>query len=193
MNVVERARSMLFAPSREWDEIADEAITVPELYRQWIVIMAAIPAVATFIRISVIGSGVFGTSYRVPLAMGLAHAAASYALTLGSVWVLAYVIDALAPTFGAHRNFNQAFKVAAFAPTAAWVAGAFSVLPVLSLLGVLGLYSLYLLYLGLPRVMNSAPERNLAYAASVTLAWLVLYVVAIAVTGFLLPGSGALR
>lgn len=192
MYVVERAKSMLLTPSREWDDIADEAITIPELYRKWILVMAAIPAVATFVRISIIGAGIFGTSYRVPVAIGLAHALTTYALTLASVWVLAFVIDVLAPKFGAHRNFRQAFKVAAFAPTAAWVAGAFSILPVLSMLGFLGLYSLFLLHLGLPRVMNSAPEKSLAYTATVTLAALLTYVVVVLVTGFILPRSGAL-
>lgn len=189
MNVVERAKSLLLTPGKEWDDIADEAITVPELYRNWIAIVAAIPVVATFIGISVVGVA----SYRVPLAMGLVHAVVSYALALGSVYALALVIDALAPSFGAHRNFGQAFKVAAFSPAAAWIAGVFGALPALSPLALLGLYSLYLLYLGLPRVMNSAPERSLAYTATVMLAALVMYVAVIAVTGFILPGSGALR
>lgn len=193
MNVVERARSLLLEPAREWDEIADEAITIPELYRNWIAVMAAIPAVATFIRISVVGMGIVGTHYRVPIGMGLVHAVATWALTLASVYVLALVIDALAPKFGAHRNFTQAFKVAAFAPTAAWVAGAFAILPVLSLLGVLGLYSLYLLYLGLPRVMDCPADRSLAYTATVIVIGLVLHVTVMAVTGFILPGAGALR
>lgn len=193
MNVVERAKNMLLAPAGEWDEIADEAVTIPELYRNWIAVMAAIPAIATFIRISIVGMGVVGTSYRVPVGMGLVHAVVSWALTLGAVYVLALVIDALAPKFGAHRNFGQAFKVAAFAPTAAWVTGAFSILPVLSMMGILGLYSLYLLYLGLPRVMDCPAERSLAYTATVTVIGLVLYVAIIAVTGFILPGAGALR
>lgn len=189
MNVVERARSLLLTPGKEWDDIADEAITVPELYRNWIAIVAAIPVVATFVGISVIGVA----SYRVPLVMGIVHAAVSYALALGSVYALALVIDALAPSFGAHRNFGQAFKVAAFSPAAAWIAGVFGAVPALSPLALLGLYSLYLLHLGLPRVMNSPPDRSLSYAATVTLAALVMYVVVVAVTGFILPGSGALR
>lgn len=193
MYAVDRAKGILLKPGAEWDDIADEAVGIPELYRKWIAIVAAIPALATFIRISVLGAGVFGTRYNVPLATGLLHAVVSYLASLASVYVMAMVIDALAPRFGAHRNFGQAFKVAAFAPAAAWLAGAFDVLPVVSLLTVLGLYSLYLLYVGLPRVMNSAPERSLAYAATVCVVALVIHVLAIVATGFLLPGSGGVR
>ena len=43
----------------------------------------------------------------------------SYLLMVGSVYLLALVVDALAPTFGTQKNFPQALKLAAFAPTAA--------------------------------------------------------------------------
>lgn len=188
MNLVDRAKNLILTPAAEWDRISAETHTVQGLYTGWIMILAAIPAIAAFVGYSIIGIGVFGSSYRVPLVSGLASAIATYLLTLGSVYVFALVIDALSPTFGGEKNFMQAFKVAAFAPVASWLAGVFSILPALSILGLLGLYSLYLLYVGLPRLMKTPQEKALPYTAVVILVGIVISVVIGAVSAFMLPG-----
>ena len=72
----------------------------------------------------------------------------------------AYVIDFLAGAFGGQRNLDNAMRVAAYAPTAAWVAGVFSIVPFLSILGILGLYSLYLLHTGLAALMKPPAEQS---------------------------------
>ena len=43
----------------------------------------------------------------------------------------------------------SAMKVSAYAPTAAWLAGVFYILPALSILAIFALYGLYLLYTGI--------------------------------------------
>jgi hypothetical protein len=98
-------------------------------------------------------------------------------LTLVGTYVLALIIDALAPTFDGQRNQIQALKVAAYSSTAAWVAGIFALIPWLGVLGILGLYSLYLLYLGLPVLMKAPREKALPYTAVVILAAIVLFMV----------------
>jgi hypothetical protein len=61
------------------------------------------------------------------------------------------IINALAPSFDGQKDSAQAFKVAVYSYTPAWVAGVLQILPLLGILAVLGgLYGLYLLYLGLP-------------------------------------------
>ena len=65
------------------------------------------------------------------------------------VLVIAYVIDFLAGVFGAQKNLDNAMKVAAYAPTAAWLAGIFGLIPLSGFLSLLGLYSLYLLHTGI--------------------------------------------
>ncbi|MCM2328135.1 MAG: YIP1 family protein [Lysobacter sp.] len=188
MNLVDRAKNLILTPAAEWDRISAETHTVQGLYTGWIMILAAIPAIAAFIGYSIIGIGVFGTSYRVPLVSGLSSAIATYLLTLGGVYVFALVIDALSPTFGGEKNFMQAFKVAAFAPVASWLAGVFSILPALSILGLLGLYSLYLLYVGLPRLMKTPAEKALPYTVVAILVGIVISLIAGAVSAFMLPG-----
>jgi hypothetical protein len=167
VNVVDRAKNLILQPAAEWEKIEQETHAVKDLYTGWIMILAAIGPVAAFIGHSIVGASAFGISYRMPVMNGLAVMVASYAMSLGLVYVFALVIDALAAPFGGTKDFGQAFKVAAFAPTASWLASVFALVPALSILAVLGLYSLYLLWLGLPKLMKVPPERAVPYTAAV--------------------------
>ena len=156
MNIVERVKKLLLSPTAEWGVIKAETHTVVDLYTHYVMILAAIPAVANFIGWSIVGYSGFGTmTYRIPLAAGVATMVLNYLLTLGSVYLLALIIDMQAPNFGGERDFIQALKVAAFFPTAAWLAGIFFILPALTILALVGaLYSLWLLYTGLGPLME---------------------------------------
>jgi hypothetical protein len=128
-----------------------------------------------------IGDTVFGIpvpivgTIRPSLASALSSALISYALILAGTYVLALIIDALAPTFNSQRSPVQALKLAAYSNTAAWVAGIFGIIPWIRPLGILGLYSVYLLYLGLPILMKTPREKVLPYAGVVVLSALVLF------------------
>lgn len=189
MNLVERAKKIILQPKQEWRVIEAEPHTVQGLYTQYVMILAAIPAVAAFIGFSVIGIGGLGASYRMPMAAGVAHMIVSYVLTLGMVYVLALIIDGLAPSFGGQKNFMQAFKVAAFAPTASWLAGIFYLIPVLGVLAIIGgLYSLYLLFTGLTPLMKAPEEKSVLYTVVIIIAAIVLSVVVGAISAMVLPG-----
>lgn len=184
MNVVDRAKNLIVQPRSEWQVIAAEPHTLQELYTQYVMILAAIPAVATFIGLSIVGF----PSYRIGIGAGVAYMGLHYLLSLGMVYVLAQLIDWLAPNFGGERNFPQALKVAAFAPTAAWLAGIFNILPALSILSLLGLYSLYLLYTGLGPVMKTGQD-NIAYTVVVVIAAIVLNVVVAGIASLAIPAT----
>ncbi len=183
MNLVERAKKIVLQPKQEWEVINRESHTVQGLFTGYVMILAAIPAVASFIGLSIVGFG----SFRVPIAAGIAHMVLGYVLSLGSVYVLALLIDALAPNFGGEKNFMQALKVAAFAPTASWLAGIFGILPVLSILKLLGLYSLYLLFTGLPPLMKVPEDKAVAYTVVVIIAAIVIGVVVGALAALAIP------
>lgn len=183
MNVVDRAKNLIITPKTEWAVIDNEPHTVQGLYTGYVMILAAIGPLASFIGYSIVGFG----AYRIPIGAGVAYLVISYLLALGMVYVLALIIDALAPSFGGQKNFMQAFKVAAFAPTASWLAGIFGILPALSILAILGLYSLYLLYLGLPRLMKTPDDKAVPYLVVVIIAAIVLGVVIAGVAGLVIP------
>lgn len=188
MNIVDRAKKMILQPKQEWEVIDGEAHTVKDLFTDYAMILAAIPAVAGFIGFSIIGLGGILSQYRIPIPSGLAHMVLGYLFSLGSVYVIALIIDALAPNFGGQKNFVQALKLSVFSATAMWLAGAFSILPALMILNLLGLYSLYLLYLGLPLLMNTPEDKALPYFAVVVIAAIVVNVIIRAVTALAIPG-----
>lgn len=187
-DLIDRAKSILLKPRDTWPVIDTEPADVASLYTRYYMILAAIPAVCAFIGLSVIGLGGLGLSYRVPLAMGLVNMVVSYVVSLALVYLLALVIDVLAPTFGGTRSRIQALKVAVYASTAMLLGGVFSLLPSLAMLGLLvALYSIYLLYTGLPVLMKSPGERSLPYTAVVVVAAIVISVVLAGAASLFMP------
>ena len=55
-----------------------------------------------------------------------------YLLSLAIVYVLALIVDALAPTFGGTKNPIAALKLVAYGSTAGFVGGIFSLMPSLA-------------------------------------------------------------
>ena len=107
----------------------------------------------------------------------------------GGMYVLALVIDSLAPAFGSRKDFVQALKVAAYSATPYWIAAALTIVPSLWIITVLvGLYSLYLLFVGLPIAMKTPPEKAPLYFVVVLMAILVLTAAIFIVTSLALPG-----
>ncbi len=175
MALVDRVKNILLTPKTEWEVIDAEPTTVVDLYKGYIIPLAAIGPVAQAIGFSVFGMPVpFLGTYRTPIGSAISSAVIAYLLTLVGVYVLALIIDALAPTFGGAKNQIQALKVAAYSYTAAWIAGIFGLVPVLSWLSILGVYSLYLLYLGLPVLMKAPKEKALPYTAVAIIVAIVL-------------------
>jgi hypothetical protein len=183
LNLVDRAKNLVTQPASEWAVIAGETHTMQDLYTRYVMVLAAIPAVATFIGLSIVGL----PGVRIGVGNGLAYAVLHYLLSLAMVYVLAVVIDSLAPKFGGEKSLAQALKVSAFAPTAAWLAGVFNILPALSILSLLGLYSLYLLYTGLAPLMRTPEDKSVPYAVVVIIVTLVLYVITAAIASLAIP------
>jgi hypothetical protein len=176
MGLVDRVKNILLNPRPEWEVIDGEVTTVGDLYKGYIIPLAAIGPIAQAIGWSVFGRSIplVGT-YRTPIGSAITGAVVMFVMSLVAVYVLALVIDALAPTFDGTKNQMQALKVAAYSATANWVAGIFALIPQLQVLSILGLYSLYLLYLGLPILMKSPKEKALGYTVVVVLAAIVLF------------------
>jgi hypothetical protein len=178
MNLVDRVKRILLSPKTEWAVIDAEPATLAELYTRYIMPLAAIGPLAQLIGYSVFGISVpFIGTYRVPIGTAITQALVTYILTLAGTYVLALIIDALAPTFNGQRSQIQSLKLAAYSLTASWVAGIFSLIPGLRILTLLGIYSLYLLYLGLPVLMKTPREKAASYTAVVILAAIVLSIV----------------
>ena len=167
MTVVERAKAILFTPQAEWAAIEQEPARMRDLYVPYVAILAAIPELANFLGQSVIGA------YQ-PVGSGLMRAVSVYVLTFAVVYLVAVVIDVLAPRFGGKKNWANAFKLSVYTHTPIWLAGIFLLVPGLSfLLLVGGLLAFNLLWIGLPLLMHPRGDAVLPYAAIVAACVLV--------------------
>ena len=187
--LLQRVKNILLAPRTEWPVIRGEPATVQGIYTGYLCLIALVPAIAGFIGLSLVGVGGFGVSFKVPIVSGLVNMVVGYVLWLATAYLLALIVNALAPTFGGQKDMLAAFKVVAYSLTAAWLGGIFTVLPALSMLGLLAaLYSIYLLYTGLPVLMQSPPDKAVGYTAVTVLCGFVLGFVIAAVTAMFMPG-----
>lgn len=98
MNLVQRVQDILLKPQETWPVIAAEPTDAAALYKHYLLILAAIAPIASFIGMSLVGVGAFGVHIRVPILSGLVSAIVSYAISLAMVFVLALIVDALAPS-----------------------------------------------------------------------------------------------
>lgn len=188
MALGDRVKNIMMQPRDEWVVIAREPSSVGEIYKSYVIPLAAIGPVASIIGLSVIGFGIPTVGrYRVPFGSAIVQAIVTYVLSLAAVYVLALIIDALAPGFSGQKNPVQAFKLAAYSSTAAWLAGILGLIPALGFLAILGLYSLYLLYVGVPVLMKVPESRVMGYTVAVIIAAVVLFVLVGVVGGMMLP------
>ncbi len=175
MALMDRVKNILLTPKAEWPVIDAEEASVASIYTRYVIPLAAIGPVSSIIGWTVFGMQIpFAGSYRIPIGFAVRNAAFQYASALLMIFILALIIDALAPNFGGQKSQIQALKVAAYSATAAWVVGIFSLIPSMAFLGILGLYSLYLLYLGLPVLMKAPAEKAMGYTVVVIVIAIVL-------------------
>ncbi|HKX40483.1 MAG TPA: Yip1 family protein [Burkholderiaceae bacterium] len=191
MSLIQRVQDILLKPKETWPIIAGEGGDTASIYSNYVIYLAAIPAIASFIGFSLIGAGAFGYSVRMPIVSGLVQMVVSFALYLVMVFVIALIVDALAPTFNGTKSQINALKLVAYGSTAGFVGGIFGLIPSLSILGLIaGLYSIYLIYTGLPVMMKCPPEKAGAYTAVVIVCGIVAAVILGAVMAVLMPGAG---
>ena len=184
MDLQQRVTNILTKPKPEWAVIATEPTDIPTLYKEYIILLAAIPAICRFVGMTLIGvpTFLFG-NMRIGFVSGLVHMIVGYILSLVSVLVAAFVIEKLAPTFQPRGDLVQALKMVAYASTPVWLAGILSVYPPLSVLMLIAaLYAIYLFYLGLPAIMQTPQDKVIPYMIVSALVILVVWVVTGAVT-----------
>jgi Yip1 domain len=174
VDIVERTRRILPRPNTEWQAIEPEPGDPGYLFTNYVAILAAIPAVCGFIGGSVIGTHVpMSGFHRVGIVPGVGTAIVRYFLSFVIVYVMAVVVDALAPTFGGKKSQPNALKLATYAMTPVWLA-AFSLIPGLKVLGLFGLYGIYLFWLGVPVLMKTSNMKAVPYTAAVAVCGIVI-------------------
>lgn len=175
---------------REWAAIAADHESWIAVALRYVLPLAAIPAVAWMA-----GRALFPADLvtwesaplaRLPAAIARAGAVA-FCGSIAWVTLLAGAFCALAPMFGARRDWARSWKVAAYGTTPVWLAGVLLVKPVLvGLLLIVMLHCSYLYYAGLQVVAGVKQSAAAEYVGIV----LFLALVASTLLGAVLAAIG---
>lgn len=178
MKLVDRVKNILLQPKAEWEVIKNETHSVKELYLNYAVLLAAIPAVASFLGFVTIGISTGFGNFTLPFGTSFKYAVLTYIFSLASAYLVAFIVDILAPNFGSEKNMEDSLKVVIFSYTASWVGGIFLLIPSLSFLSSLaGIYSLVLLYIGMQKIKNVPQDKIAAYFVITLIAAIIITVV----------------
>jgi hypothetical protein len=188
--IIKRAIALIIKPNDEWQTIKNETMSVADMFTKYALILAAIPAIAGFIGWVAIGRSFgFGT-IRMPFGNALLWAIFMYIFSLVSVYILAFIIDALAPSFGSQKDMNRSLKVVVFSYTATWLGGIFHLIPALAILAIIcSLYSLYLLYLGIKHLKEPPQDKLIGYFVVTIIITIVVQVLVMFLIGAIAFGS----
>ena len=193
MDIVERAKAITLNPAATWPVIDAEKHDAKSLFVPYLLILAAIPAVCSFIGLSLVGIGGFGFNFRIPFASGLAMMITTYILSIIMTFGMGWLASVLAPTFGGKSDLVQGLKLAVFGGTPMMLAGIFNILPALSIVGLLvALYFLYVIYLGLPVLMKNPQGKTIPYMVVLIIASIVSGVVLSMVTSAFTPSMSGM-
>jgi hypothetical protein len=180
MNPAMRAKAMLSDPFTEWTRIERESGDPVYLVSRYVAILALVPVIFGFLGSSIVGEVVPGTGVVKANAFdGLFGAIFTYAATFVIVFVLALIINFLAPYFNGRRDFDAALKLTVYSFTPVWLAGVFLILPGLRFLVLTGFYGIYVLWTGLPRLMKAPPSRSRDYVLIVAACGFALILAAV--------------
>jgi hypothetical protein len=194
MNLIERAKNILLTPKTEWDVINNETPDTQKILTTYVIPLVAIGTIAAFIGWGLIGKSYYGFKLK-STELGIRYALIALVAGVASTYLMAIVVDALAPTFKSEKNFGRSFQLAAYSYTAGWVGGIFNLLPSLAIVGsLIGLYGLYLLYLGLPKLKKTPPDQVTGYFIASLVAMIIAsFVIGLILAAILVPKLGGVR
>ena len=179
-----RLKLLLTDPKQYWSAAFSEPGDIRSQLVPTMALLAAIPAVLGFLGQTF---GLMRFSATGALLSGLVTAAIVFILQI-AIWIsLGFIIDALAPSFGARREIGQSMKLASGTMIPMWLGLGLNVLPSMYI-GMLGWlaglgYGAYMLYLGLPIMNGTNQEKAIGYTAAVIGILLALSLAAVFLAG----------
>ncbi len=191
-NLQARITNILTKPKQEWPVIAAEPRDIAGLYSKYIVLLAAIGPICTIIGQTVFGISVpFLGTYRPPIVNTIVSAIFQYVMVLVGVYISAFIVAKLAPSFQSEPDVAQAAKLVAYSWTPAWIAGVLYIIPMLSPLVLLAsLYSIYLMYLGTSPMMKTPADKVIVYMVVAFIVSVVVFLVLGLIVGMIVAAIG---
>ncbi|MDP4185083.1 MAG: Yip1 family protein [Bacteroidota bacterium] len=191
MNMINRIKGILLTPKDEWIVIEEELTEIVPFLTRYLLPLSLIPAIASFIGYGLIGVNIPFIGHVGSMSLGIKYIITSLVTTFLGVLVSAYIIDALAPTFGGTRNLTNAVQLVGYSYTPTLIAGILFIWPALSVISLFaGIYGLYVLYLGIVPLMKSNEEKTTTYfIVSLLIIVLAFYFISAALFSILTFGS----
>ena len=186
MNLLQRVKNIILTPKTEWSAIALEKQSLTVVITSYVIPLVLIGAVATFI-----GYGLIGINYGIlrmsGMGWGIKMAVIQVISAIVGVVVTAFVVDALAPSFGSEKNINKSAQLVAYGYTPAFIGALFSILPAIAIIGSLfSLYGIYLMYLGLGPIKKTPEDKKVVYLVVTIVVLILVYIVIGVILGSIL-------
>lgn len=187
MSLVDRAKNMILTPKTEWAVVAGEEPNTAKIVTGYVIPLLLIPTVAGFI-----GWGFVGVGFIKSVNWGIYQAVTQFLLGLLGVYLTAFVVNALAPSFQSEKNMGRSMQLIAYSYTPGWVAGILNIFPPLAFITFIAmLYGLYIMYLGLPVMMKTPQEKVVTYLiVSIIVLIVVYFVIGAILAAILMPLFG---
>jgi hypothetical protein len=157
-------------PERTWREIKQEQQTTAALFRGYAGPLALLPVLSMLGRLLLRGQHLTWPSLFDLLTIGLVN----YLLLLGAVLFSGWIVSLMAPYFYSKADLPAAIKVVIYSMTPVWLAGVFQLVPRLGALALLGFYGAFLLYISLPVLLDTPPDKQTGFAATIIVFGLVV-------------------
>lgn len=150
-----RIWKILSDTENEWKEISRDAASDKDFYINYIIPLAAIGPIASFIGFGYVGLPGFKT---LPILYCFLQSSITFIFTLASVYMMAVLISSLTYVTGNYDDDGEAIKVAAYAYTPYLLASALYINPLFTpAIIILGFYGLFIAFFGLRIIMQSPP------------------------------------
>jgi hypothetical protein len=165
-NLIQRAINIITKPKEEWLVVSQEQPNTIKLIGGYAFVLALIPAISAFVKYGVIGVSIMGYESQ-SISGGIQTALIQLLSAIIGVYLLAWVIGSLAPSFNSQKNFGRSLQLAVYSTTPQWIAGILLLFSVTAsvLIMLIGLYAIYLLAVGMPVLKGTPQEKVVGYVA----------------------------
>ncbi len=159
MNLVERARNILFTPKTEWNVIAGESATVGSLLTSYVIPLSLIPVLVTLLTEVLRTGSLLGLHFYIIAAVG------TFIKSILAYVITTYVVDLLAVNFRSEKNIGRSAQLVAYSLTGLWVASILGIIPYLGWLAIIAgaSYSVFLMYLGVGTLKKTPDDQRIVY------------------------------
>lgn len=178
-NLIARVKNILIKPKSEWPVIFAEQPNTMKILFGYVIILALIPAIASILGYGLVGQTLMGYTFR-SWPTAFQNGIIQFLSAIIAVFLTAWIVDLLAPSFDSEKNFGRSFQLVAYSYTPGWIAGIILLVPSLSLIMTLFmLYSIYLLVIGAP-VLKHTPRDKVAGYVIITIICIILISIVVA-------------